>query len=121
MLNTIILSSLIVLLVVNWILDIKSRKARNINDSKVHERINTLTRVVNNLNGEAGAKALSHKFKELEAILKTDINQLQWQHHGFRMEQTTKEIEFLSRTIDSIQEKIAELEVSMQNNHNNLR
>jgi hypothetical protein len=120
MLNTIILSSLIVLLVVNWILDIKSRKARNLNDSKVHERINTLTRVVNNLNGDTGVKALSYKFKELEKALKTDINQLQ-QHNGFRMEQTTKEIEFLSRTIDSIQEKIAELEVSMQNNHNNLR
>ena len=120
MLNTEILSSLIVLLVVNWFLDIKSRKARNINDSKVQERINTLTRVVNNLNGDTAVKALSHKFKELEATLKTDINQLQ-QHHGFRMEQTTKEIEFLSRTIDSIQEKISELEVSMQNNHNNLR
>ena len=120
MLNTTILSSLIVLLVVNWFLDIKSRKARNINDSKVHERINTLTNFVYVNGNSVSLTSLSHKFKELETTLKTDINQLQ-QHHGFRMEQTTKEIEFLSRTIDSIQEKISELEVSMQNNHNNLR
>ena len=119
MLNTTILSSLIVLLVVNWFLDIKSRKARNINDSKVHERINTLTNFVYVDGNRVSLTSLSHKFKELEATLKTDINQLF--DRDFRMEQTTKEIEFLSRTIDSIQEKISELEVSMQNNHNNLR
>jgi len=114
MLNTTILSALIILLVTNWVLDIKSRKAYNINNSKLHERINTLTRVVNNLNGDTRVKALDHKFKELEDTLKRDISQIN-QQNGFRMENIAKEIEFLSRTIDSVQEKIAELEVSIQN------
>lgn len=87
MLNSIILSSLIVLLIVNWILDVKSRKDSIRRDLKFQNQINAITVRVNTLSNTMD-KNYAISYSELETI---------------------------SNTIDSVQHKIAEIEVSIQN------
>lgn len=114
MLNTVILSLLIVILVINFILDINSRKKDRVYDSKIQQRINILTNKVNKLNVESTIKQLQSNFDTLEEDLKRDIA-LSQQQSGFRLEHLSKDLEITMRTLDSVQEKIAELEVTIQN------
>jgi polyhydroxyalkanoate synthesis regulator phasin len=117
MINTIILVALIIILVINFVLDINSRKSDRVYDSKVQQRINILTDRVNKLSvGSAGpgAKEIQGKFDELEQSIIRNISLTQ-QQLGFRLENLSKDLDITMRTLDSVQEKISELEVSIQN------
>ena len=102
MFNSILLFSMIALLVINFILDIKARKDRRAFNNKINDRINILVNRVNSIQKKSQIGALR---QEIDAELTT----------------ISRENQLTDRTIDSIQEKLAELEVSIQNNHNNPR
>lgn len=88
MLDTIFLSALIILLVINFILDYKSsKKAKTIHNDVLKQRLNNLSRKVNAINIRTVGCG-----PELEEDLQLTMKQL-----------------------DSVQEKIAELEVTIQN------
>ena len=93
---------MITLLVINFILDIKARKDRRAFNTKTNDRINLLVNRVNSIQKKSPIGALR---QEIDAELAS----------------MSRDLKLTDSTIDSIQEKIAELEVSIQNNHNNPR
>lgn len=114
MLNSIVLSALIVILVINFVMDINSRKSDRIYDSKIQQRINILSKKVNSTLPKKDLKILDNRFTELKDSLEQSNSELS-RSIGFRIETMSRDLEITMSTLDSVQEKIAELEVSIQN------
>lgn len=111
MLNTIVLSVLVVILVIIFVLDKKSRNREIIMHAQIQQKINIIN---NTLSSIPSNKSLNVKFEELEESLRRTNSKFAHQH-GFRVETITRDLEMTMSTLDSVQEKISELEVSIQN------